>query len=969
MRYFYSIIFIFLFYKTNAQNPIGIPQINTYSSADYKGGSQNWGIDQDKSGVLYFANNEGLLTFDGRHWKLYPLPNSTIVRSVKIAEDGKIYVGAQDEVGYFFPDVNGTLIFNSLKHLISEKERQFSDIWNISIIKGEIFFRTNDKIFHLKDKIINVYKPIHLWQFMGEINGELYVQDTGKGLLSLKNNSWKLISSDPVFLNDQVTSILPYSKDIQLLTTLKSGLFLIKEDFVEKKESAYESIFRKQRIYAGVQVNENWYAIATSSAGCFIIDKNANIIQQFSSEEGLYKDNLRSIFQDKNKNLWLGLNDGINLIAFNNAIKYIFPDKAKQLSSYSSLIYKNKLYVGTSNGVLYNDLTKYNSDLSYSKQNFKEVANTAGQVWSLKEINDKILVGHEDGAIAIDNNIASTIYNANGTWLFESLSPYTPTKNIITGTYYGLQSLEFENGKFINKGQVKGLSEALRFLVYDNNYIWSSHPYRGVYRLKISDDKKRIIENVLLTEKDGLPSSLGNYISKIKNRMVVATAQGIYEFDYKTKKFKLSELFTPILKNNVYHFLKEDNDGNVWFVSNKKVGVVSFKKNTDNKEFNIVHFPELTSQVVAGFENIYPYNNENVFIGSNKGLIHINFKKYIQNIKPIEVTLSLVKSSGKKDSIIYGGYFLSDNKIQLFQDKNNKIELENHSNSLYFEYSSTLYEQQNNIEFSYQLIGFDKDWSSWTSKGEKDYTNLPHGNYVFKVKARNNLGNESKAVSFSFTIKPAWYETFWIYIIYLIALSALAYLLVRYQKKKHLKEQEFLKLHHQREIEDNEKEIVKLQNEKLEADVNFKNKELATTSMHLVQKNKLLSKIKEELLPLVKLDHADNHSDDLKKVLRLLNEAEKGDADWENFAVHFDHVHSNFLSTLKEKFPNLSSNDLKLCAYLKMNLSSKEMAQLMSITIRAVEVSRYRLRKKLNVASDVNLFDYLISVTSSSNKS
>ncbi len=104
--------------------------------------------------------------------------------------------------------------------------------------------------------------------------------------------------------------------------------------------------------------------------------------------------------------------------------------------------------------------------------------------------------------------------------------------------------------------------------------------------------------------------------------------------------------------------------------------------------------------------------------------------------------------------------------------------------------------------------------------------------------------------------------------------------------------------------------------------------------------------------------------EEFKKIMSLLNDAERADADWEQFAVHFDHVHSNFLTKLKERIPNLSANDLKLCAYLKMNLSSKEIAQLMSITLRAVEVSRYRLRKKLEVSSDTNLFDYLIEITS-----
>jgi len=135
--------------------------------------------------------------------------------------------------------------------------------------------------------------------------------------------------------------------------------------------------------------------------------------------------------------------------------------------------------------------------------------------------------------------------------------------------------------------------------------------------------------------------------------------------------------------------------------------------------------------------------------------------------------------------------------------------------------------------------------------------------------------------------------------------------------------------------------------------------------MHLVQRGKLLSKIKDELLPLIKSDKEEKNAEQFKKVLKLINEAEKSDDDWQQFSVHFDQIHSNFLSKLKEKFPDLSPNDLKLCAYLKMNLSSKEMAQLMSITIRAVEVSRYRLRKKLHLSSDTNLFDYLIQVTSS----
>src|SRR5690606_7904503 len=149
-------------------------------------------------------------------------------------------------------------------------------------------------------------------------------------------------------------------------------------------------------------------------------------------------------------------------------------------------------------------------------------------------------------------------------------------------------------------------------------------------------------------------------------------------------------------------------------------------------------------------------------------------------------------------------------------DGDHKIALPKALNSLYFEYSSTLFEQQKKIEFSYQLLGFDKDWSEWSSKSEKYYTKIPKGDYLLKDKSRNNLGNESGEVSYPFTIKPAWYETYWIYFLYALTLAAFITLLIRRQKRKHEREREDLENKHQQEIEYSENEIVRLKNEKLE---------------------------------------------------------------------------------------------------------------------------------------------------------
>ena len=304
------------------------------------------------------------------------------------------------------------------------------------------------------------------------------------------------------------------------------------------------------------------------------------------------------------------------------------------------------------------------------------------------------------------------------------------------------------------------------------------------------------------------------------------------------------------------------------------------------------------------------------------------------------------------------------------QAANADIKLPNTLNSFHFEYASTLYQQQNNIAYSYQLAGFDKGWSDWTRKTEKDYTNIPAGTYTFMVKARNNLGNESKPASYTFTVNPAWYQSVWAYLLYTLLLCGILFLISRYQRQKfdrqeqkYEEEQDRLRYLHQLELDSNEKQIVQLKNDNLETEVNFKNKELASVTMHLVQRGKLLSNIKEELIRLQRNIDTPSNAQEFKKVIRMLNDDENNEEDWEQFSIHFDQVHSNFLTNLKNRYSLLTSTDLKLCAYLRMNLSSKEIAQLMNISLRGVEISRYRLRKKLLIPTDANLYDYLIQVT------
>jgi hypothetical protein len=212
-----------------------------------------------------------------------------------------------------------------------------------------------------------------------------------------------------------------------------------------------------------------------------------------------------------------------------------------------------------------------------------------------------------------------------------------------------------------------------------------------------------------------------------------------------------------------------------------------------------------------------------------------------------------VKAFGNSDSLLFGGYFDQINH-PLIQPETAVPSISSNMNSIHFEYSAPVYAQQSNVQYSYLLNGFNTSWSDWSKKSEKEYTNLPPGQYEFQIKAKNNLGNESSVKIYKFIVLPPWYQTTLAYITYVLLILGVIYLIFRWQKQifleqqqKYEDEQKKLTYLHELELEKSEKEIVKLRNEKLESEIAFKNTELASTAMHLVQKGELLGNIKEEM--------------------------------------------------------------------------------------------------------------------------
>lgn len=942
-----------------SQNLVGQSEVKSFTRSQYGGGAQNWAMEQDKNNRLYIANNEGLLVFDGTNWQVYPVPNKTILRCIGFGPGGKLYAGAQDEIGYFAPDEVGRLRFTSLKDRLPAGERNFPDVWELEVTDRDVFFRTNAKLFKLTNEKFTVYPSRSSWLSLHKHQGHIVAQDEKAGLMVYENGSWQtFIQKEVLPAGFFVMDIQPFKKDTSLLSTTGHGLYLLAQNKLIPYKLSGTGFNALQQITSLSVISDSIFLIGTYFNGVYRIGPKGQVLENISTKNGLPNNTVRFVFDDKKGNAWAGLDNGLVFFSYNNPVSHINPPAFNNGAGYNVTAFNGDLYFALSTGLQWLPIDP-GGDISNVRNEPKSIL--GGLTWNLSVINNQLFAGRDDGLYKISNHQAAPVAQATGYWTCQ-LIPQTFPLRMAAGNYLGIQLYEINNGNITDKGAVEKFTESSRYVQTDRNTIWVSHPYRGVYKI---DPATNAV--TLFTKQNGLPADLDNHVFKIKGRIVFATSAGIYEYDDSHKKMAVAKGYEALFGKRPVRYLKEDEKGNIWFVQDKMVGVADYS----NGKPTIHYIPELKNKILSGFENIFPYNTRNILVGGESGFYTINYERYRENIKSFSTYITQVKTISRNDSVLFGGYVFDSSKSI------KPVTIPYKLNSLHFAYAASVFGQYSSLEFSYYLEGFDNDWSNWSSVAEKEYTNLPAGTFTFHIKARISPSNESAAYQYTFTIKPPWYETIWAYILYILLAAALLFIILKYQAKKHLKrleakrladqlrfdeEQKQIAYRHQLELEKSEKELFHLQNEKLEAEIAHKNAELAGATMNLVQKKEFILKLKAELQQLQKAVKVGDDNPELKKVLKALSEEEKLDDEWEQFSQHFNSVHGDFLTDLKNNYPDLKPHELKLCAYLRMNLSSKEIAQLMSISVRGVEISRYRLRKKLRLPTEVNLVQFLFEI-------
>ena len=933
MNYLFKIYllpsFIFIVSFLNAQD---LPPIEKFTPEIYGGENQNWMISQSSNNYIYVANSGGLLEFNGAKWQLYPSPNSTDIRAVKVVND-RIYIGCFKEFGYYKKDSIGKLQYHSLvqqlKDNSSDRSIDKENIWNILSYEEWILFQTQERIYlyNTIDKSFKIINSDNIITKAFRIKNNIYYHVANEGLYKIERGKPKLINNSLTLKEDRIINI--FTKNNQLIVqTNKSGFYLLTDNKLEIWNSAANNYIRPMSIFNSVQLEDGSFVLGTISNGIIHLSSDGNIKYHINHKNGLSNNTALSLFEDRDRNLWVGLDNGINCINIKSPVS-VFNDAEGMLGTvYVSKIFNSYLYLGTNQGLFFKKLDSQDNSFQFIK-------GTAGQVWNLFIFNDsELFCGHHTGTYIIKKDKATLINNTPGTWSFKVFPKKENT--LLQGNYSGLHVLQKENGMWTLKNKVAGFDNSARYFEINNhNEVWISHGFKGVFKLKLNDNLTSATSIILTPE-----LTIGKNSSLIKHRkeILYAYKEGIFKYDTVKRTFAYDSIISPLIekKNYMSGKLVTTKNGRLWAFTKDNINYLTTDDLTNKPKVNQISIPSYLRKGMVGYENISLIENEAYLIGTANGYLTIDLSK-INYTSEYNVILNSVSLRN-----------IESNKIEEF-NSNVSSEFDYKPRSIIFNYSVPEYDKYLVVKYQYKLEGHFNNWSDWTDNAEASFENLSFGDYIFKVQAKVGNKLSKNIASYKFKVHKPWYLSNTALIAYLLLLSLLIMVIHRAYRRYYNKQ-------HQLKQSANEEIIVRINNEKLKQDIESKNRELAISTMSIIKKNEVLSSIKKEL------KNNGDESKDSSSIIKLIDKNINNTKDWQFFEEAFNNADKDFLDKVKKVHPNLTPNDLRFCAYLRLNLSSKEIAPLLNISVRSVEIKRYRLRKKMNLTHHESLVNHILEI-------
>jgi ligand-binding sensor domain-containing protein/DNA-binding CsgD family transcriptional regulator len=970
-------------------------------------------IYQDSKGFMWFGTFNGLNRYDGYEMKNYfnnPKDSLSLSdnRITCIYEDNKknLWIGT---------NVGGLNLYNSEKNNFIRYTKEATPKYQISAnrietiyqdTKGNLWVGTNDGLniydyktssfqsFYKHERDPSSINSSQVYSVIENQNKELLVLTNETELNKYSENPNGFLHFSLDHHNELLNTarfIFPDKENDLWIGTRDNGLLkyhngVLKQYWHDPKNNKSISHNLIRSILKDDQGNI-W--VGTDGGGLNIYNSAADDFTQIKADEenknGLSSNAVYSLFQDNAGIIWIGtFGGGINTYhreksKFKNFTSN--PHVVNSLSNRSVLSLledsNGAIWIGTDGGGLNRFDRKTNSFTHYRHNPNNPNSLSSDVVKSIYE--DKkgnLWIGTYLGGLDLFDRASNKFYSIKSGTGNASIPTFSIIWFIYEDSRNNLWLSMLGNGLCIYNRDKKNathfqpfagegsLGDYNIFSILEDSQgdLWIGTEDHGIniydyqtgtfsYKLHNADDERSLSSDhawVLFEDSN-------------KNMWVGTGGGGLNLYDRKTKTF---EHYTTEdgLPSNIIHGILEDSQGNLWITTNKGLS----KFNPQKKTFKNYDVKDGLQSNDFNTNAAMASNNGDLFIGGLNGfnIFTPNHLKDNRYIPPVVLTDFLIFNK----SVKIGG---EDSILKKQITDTDKITISYKESVISFKFAALNFISAEKNQYAYMMEGFEENWNYKKNAREVTYTNLDPGTYTFKVKATNNDGlwNE-EGTSITLIITPPWWETFWFRSLFFIVIisSAITFYKIRTNKirkemiRDKLRELLIKEAQMREERLQHEKDVIELSKSKLEAEVQFKNAELATSVMNVVKQNETLLKIKEDITQSIKEENREVQVKQIKRIVKHIDLEVKPDQNWDQFEQLFNQIHENFLQKLKERFPELTSRDLKLCAYLRMNLNSKEIAPLLSLSVRGVEDLRYRVRKKMGLDTSVNLAEFILSL-------
>jgi diguanylate cyclase (GGDEF)-like protein len=790
---------------------LGSPIITNYEPEQYKAHAQNWVAVQDRRGVMYFGNSNGILEFDGSKWELIPV--GSYVRAMTCGPDGTIYYGSVGDFGYLAASPTGKIAAVSLKESIPPANRDFNDVWQAMSNRNGVYFFSREKIFRLVGGKVHPIAGKFVSSQACLLDDTLFYIDRERGFCLLEGDLVRPIPALSEIYQGKRVNLVPFARH-QLLAGRLNGDFLridlsslwdeslqrydvsrpAAQDMVQSFPSELATFLPENRsfLYKLVSLDDGTFVISTIKNGIIAFDRSGKIIRVINTRNGLLDNTVLNVFFDRSGNLWAPNNSGISHIEYSPVQSYFGARNGINGISISVCSHNGRLYAGTyQNGSF---RVPYRFAMQDDLQAFRELKNSPSEIWQFKEVSGDLMVVTSQGLQKIEGDGAFPVAGASANAYCMGTSRRWPD-HIFVGLIGGLEVFHRTALGWLRVGRAEGVNDNIRFLSEDSHGdLWAGTDAKGLLRLHFATNSPiQLVVNRFGPE-HGLPGLSDMRALYHGDTLYVVSPKGLFcttiakgdatppERIRFTPDSNLGRAFIdPPLGMNSMAF---DSEGGCFFNTAKGIYWAIPEKNGryryETRPFRGVPNSDEVISLLANGSLWLP----------GKSLFRFDPKARKDYDQSYDVLVRKVIANSKR--IIFAGTHgipsasFGVQRTLFVPAQNDRIfpEIHYRENALAFEFSASFYEKPGSTQFQYLLEGFDKEWSAWLERTSKEYTNLPEGSYRFRVRARNIYGTLGREASFRLRILPPWYRAWWAIILWLVSgVGALVGIILLYTRK------------------------------------------------------------------------------------------------------------------------------------------------------------------------------------------